>query len=386
MRQVQNKYHWFLLLILLVSCAKENNVGTEQTQNLVKYFGGSATDKAMDVKLCADGGYALTGSLVYNNVSQAFFIKTDQYGNALISSPQYLSNGNVSCGYNICQTKDNSFLIAGFTKNSAQAKDILLAKVTSEGLLAWTRSYGGLNNEEGLSVSETSDGNIMVAGYTESKGIGGKDAWCLLLDKDGNKLWDRSYGFAGDDVCVSFVEESGYFLLIGYTVGTGIFMAKVEKTAGIPSEFAYYGTTGNLTATATIKDGAGNIYILANNGISAASDMYLLKLNYESSKVVWDKSLVSDNSEVGNGIVLHNDKLVIVGSSISNDEKLSDDFLVDILDTSGQLLNGGSNVMSAQGSQVAYACVVGDDGKIVLVGSNIVQGFSKIALVKKDLP
>lgn len=382
MTVIRDKFHWLLVLALLVSCTKENNVGSEQAQKLVKYFGGSATDKAMDVKLCSDGGYALTGTLVYNNVSQAFFIKTDQYGNALSSSPQYISNGNISCGNSICQTKDGSFLIVGFTQTASQAKDILLAKVTAEGLLAWTRPYGGVNNEEGYSVSETSSGNILITGYTESKGVGGKDAWCLLLDKDGNKIWDRSFGFAGDDNGVSFVEETGYFLLVGYTVGTGIFMTKVEKTSGVPSEFGYY-ATGSFLVTESVRDDQGNIYVLANIGPSTASNMYLLKLNYKSSTVVWSKTLASDKSESGHSIALNNNKLVLAGSSTSTGQE-EKDFLVDIIDTAGQLLNGGANTIPAQGDQEANACVVGTDGKVVLAGSNVVNGFSKIVLVKKD--
>jgi hypothetical protein len=46
----------------------------------------------------------------------------------------------------------------------------------------WTRTYGGAGNDVGNSILQTSDGGYIVAGYTESFGVGGSDVWILRLD------------------------------------------------------------------------------------------------------------------------------------------------------------------------------------------------------------
>jgi len=383
MLRILGKYCWLLLIVFLVSCTKKAEIGSVQSDYFVKYFGGSSSDKAMDMKLCADGGYALTGSITSGNVSQAFFIKTDQYGNVLSPSALLLASGYISCGNYLYQSSDGGFLVTGFTQTMGQAKDILIAKISAEGSLVWTKSFGGTNNDEGYSVSETSTGNILVGGYTESKGSGGKDAWGLVLDKDGNKIWDRTYGFSENDVGFSFVEEGDHLLLIGYTSGSSLFLAKIDKTSGLSSDFAYYGTTNDLSGVKSIILDNGDILVLANKLVSGISNIYALKLNDNSHQVLWEKNLTSVNSEIGFDIVMQNNGLIIVGAS---DDNQNSDFLIDVLDTNGQLLNANSNTLTAQGNQVAHACVVGKDGKIVFAGSNSIQGFSKISLVKTNMP
>jgi hypothetical protein len=381
-----------MILVLLVSCTKSIEIAKEQANYFVKYFGGSATDKAMDMKLCPDSSYVLTGSLTQgSNVSQAFFIHVDRYGNLLGSSPSLLGNGSLSGGNSICRTSDGNFLIAGFITFAGHSdKDVYVVKVSSDGSVIWTKSFGGSNNDEAFSVRETSSGNILVGGYTESYGNGGKDAWGLLLDSTGNKIWDKTYGFVNDDVCNYLVEKDKYFLLVGYsdnyqyvTYRQSVFLVKIDKTSGIAFDIAYYGGTNDESGVKSVVDATGNIYVLANSVSSGISNIYVMKLTDNIHQSLWEKYLTSTLDEKGNDIILQNNQVIIVGSSTANQNT---DFLIDILDTNGNLLNGGANTLPAEGDQVAQACTIGSDGKVVFAGSNNVQGFSKICLVKTDLP
>lgn len=49
----------------------------------------------------------------------------------------------------------------------------------------WTKTYGGMNSDAGLSVIQTSiDNGYIIAGYTESFGAGTRDVWLLKMDTD----------------------------------------------------------------------------------------------------------------------------------------------------------------------------------------------------------
>ena len=394
MHRILNKYNWLIILTLLVSCSKKVEIANEQADYFVKYFGGSASDKAIDMVPCTDGGYALTGTMsAGTNIKQAFFIKTDKFGNAVGSSPFIVGDGNLSQGNSICQTNDGGFLIVGFVVPSGRSdKDVLIVKLTPEGVISWTQKFGGAKDDEGLSVVEVSSGNILIGGYTESYGNGGKDAWGILLDGgSGDKKWDRTYGFAGNEVCNSFIEKDDYFLLVGYTesylystLKRSVLLVKVNKSSGINFDNEYYGGANNESGIKAFKDISGYIYVLANSvAPSGLSNVYLLKLNDNFHMLIWEKYLTSSRNEIGNDIVLQNNHLVVVGSSATSQNT---DFLIDVLDANGELLNTDANTISVGGDQGAQACFVGIDGKVVFAGWNNVMGFSKISLIKTDLP
>jgi hypothetical protein len=383
------------MLCMSLSCTKNTDVSKIQANYFVKYFGGSATDKAMDMILCTDGGYAMTGTLATSSsVIPAIFIKTDQYGNEVNYSPIYPCNGNNSIGNSVCQTSDGNFTVVGSVSVLGRTdKDIFVSTINKNGTFALPKIYGGLKDDEGLSVIQVaSDKSLLIGGYTESSGHGGKDAYGLCLDSLGNKKWEQTYGFLADEVANSFIDKGSYFLLVGYTEsfqfstsGRSVFLVKVDKLTGNALDFVYYGGINNETGVKAVVDNTGDIYVLANSESAGLSNIYLLRLKDDFHQMVWEKYVTSANNEVGNDILLKNGQLIVIGTSTANQNS---DYLIDIFDTDGTLLNAGRNTISALGNQFGQSGVIGADGKIVIAGSNIDRtgGFSKIALIKTDLP
>jgi hypothetical protein len=397
-------YIWFVFGVFIISCAK-TEISPKQADVFVKYFGGSVSDTAFDAAnglvTCSDGGYALTGQL-FNSVygTRACFIRTDQYGNELSFSPLILGNGNTSVGHSLCKTMDGGFLVVGYVVVTGKTdKDVLLVKIKENGTIAWTRTFPypsifiNPKNEEGFSVSELASGNILVGGYIESTGNGGKDVYIMLLNSSGVKIWERSYGFGGNEVVNSFIKKGDYFLLMGYKESQyspfqrSAFIVKVDTLSGIPFDTRYFGEANNASAVKSVSDG-DITYILANGVNSGVSGIYLIKLKNDMQDVVWEKFLLKgsvgdDINQVGNDIILNNNQIIIIGSSGQYPDT---DFLVDVLDSDGNLLNSGSNIIQAQGSEEGRAGVIGPDGRLTIAGTNIVQGTSKIVLFKKEIP
>ena len=84
--------------------------------------------------------------------------------------------------------------------------------------LTWEKTYGGSGNDYATCIIETLDNGYAAAGWTDSKGFGGGDAWILKLDSDGNLLWDKTYGGNNDEEAYSIIQTSdrGY-MFAGYT-------------------------------------------------------------------------------------------------------------------------------------------------------------------------
>ena len=96
------------------------------------------------------------------------------------------------------------------TANSAVAQEIPPT--------IWSKTFGGGGFDYGSSVQETSDGGFILLGHTESFGAGDSDFWLVKTDRDGNQLWNKTFGGSSWDIGDSVQETSGGgFILLGTT-------------------------------------------------------------------------------------------------------------------------------------------------------------------------
>ena len=107
---------------------------------------------------------------------------------------------------------------------------------STEGFMAWHRTYGGSQVDVANSVIETVDGGFALAGTTwasETGDFGKPDAWLVKTDARGVMQWNRRYGGASYDWAFSVIETTdGGFALAGRTdsYGTGFTDALLVKT------------------------------------------------------------------------------------------------------------------------------------------------------------
>ena len=133
-------------------------------------------------------------------------------------------------GYSVQQTLDGGFIIAGSTSSyGAGGSDVWLLKTDAQGNYSWAKTFGGVENDKGNAVYQTSDGGYIVTGYTKSYGNGNMDVWLIKTDgngtscgnysEDGNcyessTKWTSAFGTSGNDYgnAVHEVADGGYIL------------------------------------------------------------------------------------------------------------------------------------------------------------------------------
>jgi gliding motility-associated-like protein len=190
-----------------------------------KGFGGDSDDILWDVLPTSDGGFILGGSSSSGqngDKSQPskgkvdyWLIKTDANGNKIWDS----SFGGIDADelISIDQTADKGFILGGFSysnvsgdksfpnKGNIGTSDFWVIKIDSTGKKIWDKTYGGNQNDELLSLIQTTDKGYLVAGTSYSEKSGDKsdsvngltDYWILKIDSIGNTKWDKQFG--GDD-------------------------------------------------------------------------------------------------------------------------------------------------------------------------------------------
>ena len=104
----------------------------------------------------------------------------------------------------IQQTSDGGYIIAGHTQSlGASNYDLYILKLDLFGNAIWQRAYGGSGDDRAQAIQQTSDGGYIVAGYTNSFGLGNYDVWILKLDSAGAIQWQKTLGGSGVDKAVT---------------------------------------------------------------------------------------------------------------------------------------------------------------------------------------
>lgn len=94
----------------------------------------------------------------------------------------------------IKRTSNGDFILVGNTSSFGSSGDEVYAiKVNMFGDTLWTRAYGQLNTDAGLEVALTMDGGYIIAGLTNSFGLGTTDIYFIKIDSNG-QVGCHSYG------------------------------------------------------------------------------------------------------------------------------------------------------------------------------------------------
>jgi predicted secreted protein len=266
-----------------------------------KTFGGSAGDANQAYKQTLDGGFICSGwTTSYGNGYQFYVVKTDSEGNADWANP-YGGSGN-EVGFYIQPTSDGGYLIIGMTESfGAGGQDLWLLKIDENGDEVWDRTHGGVSDDVGLYVHITSDDGLVILGYTESYGAGGRDVWFIRTDENGDELWSKTFGGSGNDEGSSVMGTSdGGFLITGHTTSYGagdkdIWVIKTDKNGEEIWSKTFGGSNMDAPARCVQETSDGDFIIIGSTESygSGGKDAWLLKVEGEDP----EKSADPDEDE-----------------------------------------------------------------------------------------
>ena len=212
--------------IIILSLTVIINLGFSQgvVEEWVQTYGGAQSDGARSIRETLDGGYIIAGhtSSLGNGEHDVWLFKIDAFGTEEWS--QTYGGTENDLAYSVEQTTDGGFIIAGYTESFGDGgSDAWLVKTDVNGVEEWSQTYGEVVNDrdEALSVQQTSDGGFILAGsdnYSIDGGVFDYNVLLIKTDSNGVQEWDRSYGEGGSDVAYSVQQTiDGGFILGGQT-------------------------------------------------------------------------------------------------------------------------------------------------------------------------
>ncbi len=169
-----------------------------------------------------------------------YFMKTDSVGAILWSKA--IPNTNDFTTLFIEPARNGDVLFTGRTGNAgAGGWDIFSLRVSGAGALKFCRTYGGFSYDEGFSIHETSNGNILLFAEPESF-LPGCQTSSILIDSNGTFIAMRGYGKKENYpfAAVRNNEDSTYTLFGVKTGAAGgiapVFMTRIDENGNFPCQ------------------------------------------------------------------------------------------------------------------------------------------------------
>ncbi len=220
-----------------------------------KTYGGNLYESLRDITIDNNGNIYLAGnstSDISGDKSQNNFDTTHTTGDAWLVKIN--ANGDIIWDKTYGNDSENfgallalldnyiylTFYIDGYatpnsgnvtvqTTNNAIESDYLLMKLDTAGNILWDKNYGGDLDEQisnitvvNHSIILTGLSNSNISGNKTENSKGGKDIWCLLLNKNGDVLKDKTIGGASNDY-FGFVYSLNYNrFFIGINTNSGV--------------------------------------------------------------------------------------------------------------------------------------------------------------------
>lgn len=120
---------------------------------------------------------------------EMFFCRLNESTGALISF-KVIADTNLKGGNDIVfDNRWNEYLIAGMAFYGPSRRDMALVKLNASGNLEWQQRYGGRNDDVALKIMLTPNNHYLLAGHTKShiRGARRRRGYLLELNRDGNK-------------------------------------------------------------------------------------------------------------------------------------------------------------------------------------------------------
>ncbi|MEQ2006712.1 MAG: immunoglobulin domain-containing protein, partial [Limisphaerales bacterium] len=314
---------------------------------------------------------------------------------------------------------DNTYLSGSFQGTTTIGTNVLvssglydayIAKVSASGTVLWARKVGGTGDESGFGVAAVANGDVFFCGRFQNtanfgttnltaSGVG--DLFLARYDSNGNLIWARKAGGAGDDSAYAVAADaagnayvSGEFngttdlggiqFVSGSASGNG-FVAKYGPTGALVWASALSGT-GTPTARKIRLDGATNVYVAGSFqgtiqfvtpflSSAGSDDAYVLKLS-SAGVTQWVQQFGAGASDAIGALDLGPDGSVHVAGNFRGSVAFGTNTLNNIggADVFTAKLDPAGNVLWARqagggGTDGASSVSVDPQGKVFVAGT-----------------
>ena len=207
--------------------------------------------------------------------------------------------GGISNDWGSCvqQTSDSGFILTGGTYSYGEgSEDVYLIKTNKNGDTLWTKTYGGNGGDFGSRIIQTIDGGYLISGRTSSFGAGLCDIYLIKTNSVGDTIWTKTFGGIDDESAGSVIENSdGSLIVVGSTnsystANSAAYILKTDANGLLLWSKTY--EKSNISGAGDVhKTNDGNYFVSGYTYENYYnSKLFLLKIN-ENGDTIWTKTI-----------------------------------------------------------------------------------------------
>ena len=270
----------------------------------------------------SDGSYAYISILDEpNGTRQVMVTKLDCAANVEWAKT-YGASSSINNVFAGIIEADNGDIVFAYNVGEFQAYNIIVGRIQKDGTPVWKKIFGGGRDDQGLDIIQTSDGNFVIVGKTNSWGtdtsglLSRTDIYIFKIDGNGDILWTQTYGSQGatDDAYAVVEDTDGSLVITGRVFYEGYFRCLLMKTDALGNIIFNHGF-GKFDHTARgfdVKITNDDKYIItgsttiAKDNFSSLPDAFVIKTDKDGNPEflnVYAITVGNDNSESGSSIV-----------------------------------------------------------------------------------
>ncbi len=162
--------------------------------------------------------------------------------------------------------------------------DVLLQRRDRDGNVLWTKVLGGSDEEHAIGMlKDENDGCIILASTSSNDGDissnkGKSDIWLVNIDKEGEIVWEKTYGTSGNDRPIKLMKKSNGEIVVFTSAGAedGDFNVPQEKRG-------YYWILTFSLPVGVNEEELGNNFLIKPN--PAQDEIVISGLNQKTERI-----------------------------------------------------------------------------------------------------
>ena len=180
-----------------------------------------------------------------------------------------------------------------------------LVKVYVDNTIRFNKTFGNIQNDEGRSVQQTTDGGYIIAGYAD---LSTRDAWLIKTDSQGNEEWNKLWEYCCYDQIFSVQQTTdGGYIMVGETqsfgsIGPDLWLIKTDSQGNEDWNRTFGGSEWEQGYSVQQTTDGGYIITGATSSFgSGGSDLWLIKTDSQGNEE-WNKTHGGSTSDEGRSV------------------------------------------------------------------------------------
>lgn len=304
------------------------------------------------------------------DVGNASWVSYDATQGILSGTPITVSSGQQSI-----QLLPDTVVVQNVGAMSIQLQ-MNLCVIAKKANTTWIKTFGGINPDISTALALGSDGNIIVAGYTSSFGVGSQSALLAQFTSSGDLVWATTLGSASLIIASSLAVRSDSAIIItGYKFGISdydVLLAQFNSNGTLVWAKTLGGTGMDQAFTLALRPDDGMVVGAQTSSFGASTSNYavlLIELD-ATGALLWGKIVGGSNSYGIAELALRSDGgITWIGMNMGANWNI----MLAQHDINGTLI--WTKIINGIGQYWGNALVVSSDDSVTITGSNLLARF-----------